>query len=534
MKNGHWMTAKDVLRVNAFKWPNKIGIKDMNKAYTFKQWNDRACRLANALADMGLKKGERFAVLAYNCVEWLEIYAAAAKGGFLCVPLMFRLAQPEMEYIINHCEAKIFIVQGGKDRDGNEFPWIKQVNGMKKNIPGVEKYVSFAIDNPHYDGFISYEDAIAKASPEEPTTKVTDEDIWVIMYTGGTTGKPKGVMKSHANLFAQYFIMIYDHQFNFDDTNLLVMPCCHVNSLFYSFVVAWVGGTVMAYNMVSFNPEDLLRTFAEHKITFTSLVPTHYIMLLALPDEVKAKYDVSCVKKLLCSSAPARRDTKLGILKMFPNSNLYEAYGSTEAGIVTVLKPHEQMTKLGSIGREVMATDILKLYDEEGNLITKPGVVGELYSRSAQVFEGYWKDPEKTKAAMKGEYFSAGDMAYIDEDGYYTLVDRKANMIISGGENVFPSEVENVVGGNPKVKDVAVIGVPHEKWGEQVTAVVVLHEGQTATEKEISDYCKGKIAGFKVPKNIIFIKDEEMPRSGAGKILHRILREKYGKWSDHV
>jgi len=534
MKNGHWMTAKDVLRVNAFKWPNKISIKDMNKAYTFKQWNDRACRLANALADMGLKKGERFAVLAYNCVEWLEIYAAAAKGGFLCVPLMFRLAQPEMEYIINHCEAKIFIVQGGKDRDGNEFPWIKQVNGMKKNIPGVEKYVSFAIDNPHYDGFISYEDAIAKASPEEPTTKVTDEDIWVIMYTGGTTGKPKGVMKSHANLFAQYFIMIYDHQFNFDDTNLLVMPCCHVNSLFYSFVVTWVGGTVMAYNMVSFNPEDLLRTFAEHKITFTSLVPTHYIMLLALSDEVKAKYDVSCVKKLLCSSAPARRDTKLGILKMFPNSNLYEAYGSTEAGIVTVLKPHEQMTKLGSIGREVMATDILKLYDEEGNLITKPGVVGELYSRSAQVFEGYWKDPEKTKAAMKGEYFSAGDMAYIDEDGYYTLVDRKANMIISGGENVFPSEVENVVGGNPKVKDVAVIGVPHEKWGEQVTAVVVLHQGQTATEKEISDYCKGKIAGFKVPKNIIFIKDEEMPRSGAGKILHRILREKYGKWSDHV
>ena len=534
MKNGHWMTAKDVLRVNAFKWPNKISIKDMNKAYTFKQWNDRACRLANALADMGLKKGDRFAVLAYNCVEWLEIYAAAAKGGFLCVPLMFRLAQPEMEYIINHCEAKIFIVQGGKDKDGNEFPWIKQVNGMKKNIPGVEKYVSFAIDNPHYDGFISYEDAIAKASPEEPTTKVTDEDIWVIMYTGGTTGKPKGVMKSHANLFAQYFIMIYDHQFNFDDTNLLVMPCCHVNSLFYSFVVTWVGGTVMAYNMVSFNPEDLLRTFAEHKITFTSLVPTHYIMLLALSDEVKAKYDVSCVKKLLCSSAPARRDTKLGILKMFPNSNLYEAYGSTEAGIVTVLKPHEQMTKLGSIGREVMATDILKLYDEEGNLITKPGVVGELYSRSAQVFEGYWKDPEKTKAAMKGEYFSAGDMAYIDEDGYYTLVDRKANMIISGGENVFPSEVENVVGSNPKVKDVAVIGVPHEKWGEQVTAVVVLHQGQTATEKEISDYCKGKIAGFKVPKNIIFIKDEEMPRSGAGKILHRILREKYGKWSDHV
>jgi acyl-CoA synthetase (AMP-forming)/AMP-acid ligase II len=534
MNNGHWMTAKDVLRVNAFKWPDKIGIKDMNKAYTFKQWDERACRLANALADMGLKKGDRFAVLAYNCVEWLEIYAAAAKGGFLCVPLMFRLAEPEMEYIINHCEAKIFIVQGGKDRDGAELPLMKMAEGMKKNIPTVEKYISFAIDNPHFDGFASYEDVIAAASPEEPDVKVDADDIWVIMYTGGTTGRPKGVMKSHANLFAQYFIMIYDHQFNFDDTNLLVMPCCHVNSLFYSFVVTWVGGTVMAYNMVSFNPEDLLKTFAEHKVTFTSLVPTHYIMLLALPDAVKAKYDVTCVKKLLCSSAPARRDTKLGILQMFPNSNLYEAYGSTEAGIVTVLKPHEQMTKLGSIGREVMATDILKLYDEDGNLINKPNVVGELYSRSSMLFEGYWKDPEKTAAAMKGEYFSAGDMAYIDEDGYYTLVDRKANMIISGGENIFPSEVENCVGGHPAVKDVAVIGVPHEKWGEQVTAVVVLHEGQTATPDEISAFCKGKIAGFKVPKNVILIKDAEMPRSGAGKILHRILREQYGKWSDHT
>ena len=534
MNNGHWMTAKDVLRVNAFKWPDKIGIKDMNKEYTFKEWNERSCRLANALADMGLKKGERFAVLGYNCVEWLEVYAAAAKGGFICVPLMFRLAQPEMEYIINHCEAKVFIVQGGKDRDGAEIPLLKMVEGMKKNLPVVEKYISFAIDNPHFDGFVSYEDAIAAASPEEPAEKVDSDDIWVIMYTGGTTGKPKGVMKSHANLFAQYFIMIYDYQFNFDDVNLLVMPCCHVNSLFYSFVATWVGGTVMAYNMISFNPENLLKTFAEHKITFTSLVPTHYIMLLALPDEVKAKYDVTCVKKLLCSSAPARRDTKLGILKMFPNSSLYEAYGSTEAGIVTVLKPHEQLTKLGSIGREVIGTDVLKLFDEDGNLITRPNLVGELYSRSPMLFEGYWKDPEKTAAAMKGEYFSAGDMAFIDEDGYYTLVDRKANMIISGGENIFPSEVENCIGGHTAVKDVAVIGVPHEKWGEQVTAVVVLHDGKTATPEELSGFCKGKIAGFKVPKNVVIITDDEMPRSGAGKILHRMLREKYGKWSDHT
>ena len=534
MKNGHWMTAKEVLRVNAFKWPNKIGIKDLYKEYTFKQWDERAARLANALADMGMKKGDRFAVLAYNCVEWMEIYGAAAKGGFVCVPLMFRLAPVEMEYNINHSECKVFIVQGGFDgADGKEFPWIKQVTEMKKNLPTVTSYVSFANGKETYDGFISYEAALANASPVEPATIVDADDPWVIMYTGGTTGKPKGVVKSHLNLFSQYFIMIYDHQFNFDDLNLLVMPCCHVNSLFYSFTATWVGGGVMCYNMVSFNAENLLKTFSDHKVTFTSLVPTHYIMMLSLPDEVKKKYDLSSVKKLLISSAPARRDTKMGVLKMFSNSELYEAYGSTEAGIVTVLKPNEQLVKLGSCGREVIGTDLIQLYDEDGKLVTKPNEVGELYSRSPMLFEEYWKDPEKTKAAMKGEYFSAGDMAYRDEDGYIILVDRKANMIISGGENIFPSEVENCVGGHEKVKDVAVIGVPHEKWGEQVTAVIVLHEGQTATAEEISAHCKGKIAGFKVPKNIIFIKDEEMPRSGAGKILHRMLREKYGKWADH-
>jgi len=534
MNKGYWMTAKEVLRVNAFKWPNKIGIKDLYKSYTFKQWNERSCRLANALAAMGMKKGDRFAVLAYNCVEWMEIYAAAAKGGFICVPIMFRLSPAEMQYNINHSECKLFIVQGGTNpRDGKEYPWINTVNGMKKDLPTVEKYMSFAVDNPHYEGYISYEDAIASASPEEPPGEVDAEDIWVIMYTGGTTGKPKGVMKSHRSMFAQYFIMIYDHVFSFDDVTLLVMPCCHINSLNYSFVNTWVGGTIMAYNMVSFDPEDLLKTFSEHKITFTSLVPTHYIMMLALPEEVKKKYDLTSIKKLLISSAPARRDTKLGILKMFPNSKLDEAYGSTEAGIVTILKPEEQLTKLGSCGREVIGSDLIRLYDDNGNLITEPNKVGEVYSRSPMLLSGYWKEPEKLAAAMKGEYFSAGDMGYKDEEGYLFLVDRKANMIISGGENIFPSEVENCVGSYPKVKDVAVIGVPHEKWGESVMAVVVLHEGQTATPEEIINHCRGKIAGYKIPKNVVFIKDEEMPRSGPGKILHRVLREKYGMWKDH-
>jgi len=530
MKNGQWMTAKDVLRINAFKWPDKIGIKDLYKSYTFREWDERSCRLANALYDMGLRKGDRFAVLAYNCVEWMEIYGAAAKGGFICVPIMFRLAPPEMEYIINHCEAKIFIVQGGKDpATGKEFPFIDMVNSMKGKMPSVKKYISFAIDRADCLGFAQYEELLSASSPMEPPADVSFDDIWVLLYTSGTTGRPKGVMKSHGNLVSQFFIMIHEHHFTFDDTNLMVMPCCHSNSIKYSFVVTFAGGTVMTYNMINFNPEDLLKTISGHNITFTSLVPTHYIMLLSLPDDIKKRYDLSRVRKLLISSAPARKDTKLGVMEMFPNTSLFEAYGSTEAGIVTVLKPDEQLVKLGSCGREVIGSDVIRIYDTDGRLVTEPNIVGEIYSRSPMVFEGYWKEPLKTAEAMKGEYFSAGDMGFRDEDGYYYLVDRKANMIISGGENIFPAEVENIIGGHPKVKDVAVIGIPHEKWGEQVAAIVVLHDGEEATPDEISGYCKGKIAGYKSPRKVIFIKNEDMPRGGTGKILHRELRERYGR-----
>jgi fatty-acyl-CoA synthase len=541
MKTDFWKTIKEILKVNAAKWPDKIGAKDLYREFTFKQWNERACRLANALADMGMGKGDRFAALAYNCVEWLDIYAAAAKGGYIAVPIMFRLSAIEMEYNINHSECKVFIVQGGKDkRTGKEFPWIDMVNGMKKNIPCVQKYMVFGLDdqsgydNLHYDGYISYEKALAEASQEEPAVTVDPEDTWFLMYTSGTTGKPKGVMRSHRSEIAQFLIMIHDHFFSHDDCNLLVMPCCHINSVNYAFVNTMIGATAMCYNMISFDPEDLLKTFSEHKITFTSLVPTHYIMMIALPDDIKKKYDLTTIKKLLISSAPARKDTKLGILKMFPNSRLDEVYGSTEAGCVTILKPEEQLTKLGSCGREFIGADLIKLYDDKGNLISEPNVVGEVFSSSPMLFSGYWKDPEKTACALKGIYFSAGDMGYKDEDGYLYLVDRKANMIISGGENIFPSEVENIIGGNPYVKDVAVIGIPHEKWGESVLAVCVLNEGTFATEDEIITHCKGKIAGYKVPKKVVFIKEEEMPRTGNGKILHRVLREKFGMWKDHV
>lgn len=519
-----WLNVGEILRINATLIPDKMGAKDLRRSMTFKEWNDRSCRLANALLGLGLKKGDRFAVLAYNRVEWMEIYAAAAKSGLVCVPIMFRLAPREYEYILQDSGAKAFIV---------EQPFIDGVDSVVPNLPEIKQLI-FLGEGETPKGYRNYEDIIAQASPDEPDVQVDHQDVWTFMYTSGTTGKPKGVVRTHESYIAFYILNVAEMGYNREDIGLLVMPMCHVNSIFYSFSFTYVQAGVCVYNMVSFDPKHLLKTLAEQKITFTSLVPTHYIMMLALPDEVKNNYDVSCVRKLLCSSAPARKDTKLAILEYFKNSELFEAYGSTEAGLVTLLRPNDQIKKLGSIGREIIGTARLKLLDHHGEEVPD-GEVGELFSRGPALFSEYWHLPQVTKDAFRGEYFSAGDMARRDSDGYYYLVDRKKNMIITGGENVYPSEVEDVVGSHSAVKDVAVIGIPDPKWGEAIKAVVILHNGiepSAELEKEIIDYCSGKIAGFKKPKSIDFIRDEDMPRTGTGKILHRALREKYGKWSD--
>jgi fatty-acyl-CoA synthase len=344
------------------------------------------------------------------------------------------------------------------------------------------------------------------------------------MYTSGTTGRPKGAVRSHEGSTLIALATALAMGFTRDDAALLVMPMCHANSLYFSQTFMHLGATCVVDDRRSFDPESLLATMATEKITFTSLVPTHYIMMLGLPEAVKSKYDVSRVEKLMISSAPARRETKLAILEHFRNGRLYELYGSTEAGWVTLLRPEEQIDKLGSVGREWAGSGPIRLIGVDGQEVPD-GEVGELYSRTPYVFDGYWKNPQKTDEAFQGDWCSVGDMARRDPQGYIHLVDRKSNMIISGGENIYPSEVEGVLGAHPKVKDVAVIGVPYDKWGEAVHAVVVLHEGETLSEAELMDWCKGRIAGYKRPQPVRFIEDREMPRTATGKILHRTLRQ---------
>jgi len=527
MTMSKWIHMGTVLSRQAEHYPEKLGCQDKIKSLTFKEWNDRSCRLADGLAMMGCGHGDRVAVIAFNRVEWMEIYAGCAKGGQICVPIMFRLAGPEIEYIAGDAGCKAFIV---------EKQFVDMIDGIRSKLPIAPGNYVF-LGNPGDtapEGYVEYEEWLASSNPDEPDVTVDAADPWTFMYTSGTTGRPKGVVRTHESYMAEYYLDITNMGVRPTDKVLMVMPMCHVNSIFYSFPYTLLSAGVCVYNEMSFNPEDFLATVDKYRITFVSLVPTHYIMILGLPDEIKKKYDVSCMRQLLISSAPARRDTKVAILEFFKNAELWEAYGSTEAGLVTLCRPEDQLRKLGTIGREIFGIDRIKVLDEEGNEVPD-GHVGELYARTPMLFKEYWNLPEKTKEVFQGDWFTAGDMCYRDSEGFYVLVDRKANMIISGGENVYPSEVENVVGAHPAVQDVAVIGIPDPKWGEAVHAVVILNEDHEPTDTlkdEIRRFARTKIAAYKVPKTVAFIEDDDMPRTGTGKILHRVLREQYGKWGD--
>jgi acyl-CoA synthetase (AMP-forming)/AMP-acid ligase II len=510
----HLPTLADALATHARLMPHKIGLRDSRRSLTFAQWHERANRLANGLLGLGLKKGDRVALLAYNRAEWMEIYAALAAAGLVAVPINFRLTAPEIAYIAQHSEARACIAQDElSDR----------VDAIRSDL-AIAPGAYIALGERALPGWRGYEALLASAGTQTPPVEVRPGDMSALMYTSGTTGKPKGAIRSHEGSTLIALATALEMRFTRDDIALLAMPMCHANSLYFSHTFTHLGATCRIDDRRSFDPEALLATLANERVTFTSLVPTHYIMMLGLPAATKAKYDVSRVDKLMISSAPARKDTKLAILEHFRNGRLHELYGSTEAGWVTLLRPDEQIERLGSVGREWAGSGPIRLLDPEGREVAD-GEVGELYSRTPYVFDGYWKNPEKTAEAFRGAWCSVGDMARRDADGYIHLVDRKSNMIVSGGENVYPSEVESVLGAHPEVKDVAVVGVPHDKWGEAVHAVVVLHRPEAASEADLLEWCRGRIAGYKRPRTIRFIADADMPRTATGKILHRTLRE---------
>src|SRR5689334_13418037 len=508
------LTLGEMLSVHARLSPARTGARDLERGMSFWEWNRRSCRLANALLGLGLAKGDRVAVLAYNCLEWAEIYAATAKAGLVVVPVNFRLVGAEIRFIVENAEAAALIVQ-------DELAGL--VEEIRADLPVREGNIVHFGRGPCPAGFRDYEGLVAAGADREPGVEVSPSDPWSLMYTSGTTGKPKGVVRNHRVNALLALVTEIELGLHREDGALLVMPMCHANSLNFFGAFLYCGAETAVYSRRSFDAEHCARTLAEGGSSFTSLVPTHYVMMLDLPEAAR-RHDFSRVTKLMVSSAPARQDTKRAVMAMFPNSGLFELYGSSEAGWVTMLRPHEQFTKLGSVGRECVGSAPIRLLDPEGNEVPD-GEAGELYSNNPHTFEGYWKLPEKTAEAFRGDYCSVGDMARRDADGYIHLVDRKSNMIISGGENVYPSEVEAVLAAHPAVQDVAVIGLPDAKWGERVHAVVV-PRGDSPPEAALAAWCKDRIAGFKRPRSYSFLAEAEVPRTATGKVLHRVLKER--------
>lgn len=513
----HWMNLGQQLKMNAKKFPETVALCDARRRFTYPEVNRRVNRLAHRLMQMGLGKGDKLAVLMENSIEIVELYLATAKTGIVIVPVNFRLVGHEVAYIVDNADAKAMAVH-------HEFTaCVDAVKDDLKQIPA-DNYI--VVDGAK-TGYHEYESLIEGAPDHEPDVQVAPGDTWILIYTSGTTGKPKGVVRSHESHIAFYLINAVDFGFDAHDVCMNVMPLCHINSTFFTFTFTYIGATVYIHPARSFRPEEILEIVEREKISFISLIPTHYNLILNVSEEGR-KRDIRSITKLLCSSAPVRKTMKTAIMEFFPGVQLYEGYGSTEAGIVTVLRPEDQMRKLGSIGFESLGTDRIKILGTDGREVP-PCEVGELYSKGPMLFDEYYKLPEKTAKAFKDGWFSAGDMARIDEDGFYQIVDRKDNMIITGGEHVYPSEVEEVIGSHPDVFDVAAISLPDDKWGEKVAVVVIPMQGSELSETTVMQWCRERMAGYKRPKQVIFIDPDQMPRTATGKILHRILRETFAE-----
>lgn len=514
------MNASDGLRISAWKYPDKTAVVYFDKQYTYAEFDERVNRLANGLLEQGFKKGDKIAYLLYNCTEGVEIIQALLRAGITLVPINYRLTIDHMEFIINHCDATCLFV--GDDL----LDLIEPIKANLKNIPP-ENYI--VIGDKGGDGMRRYEDIFSK-SGVNPEVDVRPEDLAYIAYTSGTTGLPKGVVTSNRGLMTNMKGAMgrgYGRKgVNAEDRVLLVlMPLVHSNSIWSTCITFWYGGKNVIYRSRGFDAEEILQVIDREKVTTSSVVPYMLTKILDLPEEVRTMYDVSSITSIGSGSAMLYPSVIEKMTNYFKEVRLSNSYGSSETGPATTLRYKDLASKPTSIGLPNPGVEV-KVFDKDSRELP-PGEVGEIWVKSEQRFDGYYKDPEKTAAALRGEWACAGDLGYTDEEGYFYLVDRGDDTIVSAGERISSAEVENVICKNPKVAEVAVIGVPDERWGMRCTAVVKLREGEEATEVEIIECCRLELPAFKVPKMVDFT--TEFPATLTGKILKRVLREQYKK-----
>ena len=511
----------DISRFHARQTPNNTAMIFEDRHTTYMQLDIYTSQVANGLISENIAIQKRVAWLDRNSDYFFEALLGCAKASLVMCPLNWRLAAPEVENIINDAEAEILFV-------GPDF--FEVVEKIKGNIPGVKKIVAISGDHPEWE---LYENWRNNQSHEDPNLSIAGQDIVIQMYTSGTTGQPKGVLISNAALLASSVDDRDDIDWNVwctDDVSLLCMPCFHIGGLRWGLMGLIPGCTTII--LADFDPRAVLKSIRDYAVTKIFLVPAAIRVILQLQESQETDY--SSIRHIVYGASPIPLDLLKQALTVF-KCGFVQLYGMTETTAqATYLPPkdHESLNheRLRSAGKALPLIKV-RIEDQEGNTLP-PGQIGEICINSPANMSGYWKLPGETDQVIRKGWVHTGDAGYMDEDGYVYIHDRIKDMIVSGGENIYPADVENAVFGHPAVADVAVIGVPDEQWGEAVKAMVVLKDGASASANSIIAFAKERIAAYKVPKTVDFV--EQLPRNAAGKLLKKDLRMRYWKGQNRL
>jgi acyl-CoA synthetase (AMP-forming)/AMP-acid ligase II len=479
-----------------------------------------ANRVANAMAGAGLAVGDRVAVLSKNSIEYLILFFAASKVGVVLVPLNYRLAPPEWAYIVNDAGAKMVIAAA---------PFTEALDGVRQELKTAQRFVVIGGDGD--GGWEGYEGWRSGQPETAPDRGVTEQHDVYQMYTSGTTGRPKGAVLTHSAVTANLEQITLEISAGPGERDLIVAPLYHAAAAISSFgAVVW-GGCLYLHE--DFNPLEVVKALSEEGVVITTLVPAMIqACLVYVPDIDKLNFDG--LRTIIYGASPIAEETLRKAAAVF-KCDFIQAYGMTETtAVLTFLLPEDHRRALEknpdlllSAGRALVGTD-LRIVDEEDRAQPN-GTIGEICGRGPQLMRGYWNLPDESAYALRGGWMHTGDAGILDDEGYLYVQDRVKDMIVSGGENVYPRVVEDVMFKHPAVADVAVIGVPDEQWGETVKAIVVLREGMTATESEIVEFCRDKLGGHERPRSVDFV--GVLPRNPSGKVLKKDLREPY--WAGH-
>ena len=511
-------TFADIIYRNALLHSDEEAFVCGSERVTFAHFNGRVNSLIHALVSLEVEKGDVLGVLSWNRLEYPEIYGAAMKGGFIISPFNPRLRGEELDYLIRYSQVNTLFI-------GPEL--IPVINDLRPRLSKIKNYIVFEDTAP---GMISYHDLLKSHSSVEPDTHVTRDDPFLIFYTSGTTGVPRGSLYTHDRKLDNTYTKALELGAKPEDRHLMVLPFFHIGGDSHIWPFFLVGGCNIVISQRSFDPSVVLKTIEEEKATDMQIVPTQLNYLLLCPN--LDAYDLSSLKRIYYAASPMPLELLKKAIEVF-GPIFSQGYGQTESGPQLSSLPRkahqvldrsaEEQKVLSSCGQPSLGVH-MRIVDENGTDL-KPGQIGEIVAQSDSIMVGYWNEPEETDKVIIDGWLHTGDLGYYDEKGYVYIVDRKKDMIVTGGENVYSREVEEVLYTHPAVLEVAVIGVPDPVWVESVHAVIGLRSGESTTEEEIIAFCKSRLASYKAPRSVEFV--DSLPKNAQGKILKKEIRAKY-------